>query len=188
MVDTQAEMPRSPWWRTALWAIGPVVLGIGVLVFLISHYSGGSSSNEPLPAAPTQPTGTPVQASLDKEARQVAGKWILTAVARKNTGASWELLDPTYPGKNDYTKASWAKGDIPVIPASFPVTNLEIARFNVTQSFPDQITVEVALIPKRGKPEIFELGLRRRGEGDARRWLVDYWMTRYRPGVRAEPE
>lgn len=172
------------------------MLGVGVVVFLISHYrdSDTPAAKAPLPAAsaadPQANASAPTNITLDKEARTVAAKFILTAVARNNTGASWELLDPTFFGKNEYTKKTWAKGDIPVIPTSFPLTNLEQARFNVTYNAPDQKTVEVLLVPRSGKgePELFEIGLRRRGEGASQRWLVDYWMTRYRAGRLPNPQ
>jgi hypothetical protein len=184
------QFPRTPWWRPLLWAVGPVVLAVGVLVFLIAHYNNdGGSSAKPLPPAPAAPAANKVdQKAFDEEAQQVARRFILTAVARRNTGASWTLLDSEYPGKSEYTKKTWAKGDIPVIPASFPLTNLKEARFRVTESFPKQLTVEVAFFPKNRKPELFVIGLRDRGKGTNRHWLVDYWMTRYVPGVRAEPE
>src|ERR671925_537596 len=178
-------MPKKPLWRTLIWAIGPIVLAIGVIVFIVDHYSepSGSSSNKPLPAM--QPANAPAAnvvnpKAFDQQAREVAGKFLLTAVSRRNTGASWELLDPTFPGKEGYTKATWAKGDIPVIP--FPAASSD-ARFNVTYSSGTQLTVEVALVPKKGKAQVFELGLRKRGT----RWLVDYWMTRYRACVLPDP-
>lgn len=184
-------MPRNPWWRTLLWAAGPIALAIGVIAFLVAHYSEpGGSSNKPLPPLQESagaPAANVVNPKLfDKQAREVAGQFILTAVARRNTGASWELLDPTYPGREGYTKQTWAKGNIPVIP--FPGAGSADARFNVTYSSPKQLTVEVALVPRgKGQPAVFELGLRRRGTGNNQHWLVDYWMTRYRAGVLPDP-
>jgi hypothetical protein len=183
-------MPKNPWWRSLLWAAGPIALAIGVIVFLVDHYSEPSGSNTPPPALqeePNAPAANVVNPKVfDKEARDVAGKFILTAVARKNTGASWALLDPTYPSREGFTKATWAKGDIPVVP--FPGAENADARFNVTYSSPKQLTVEVALVPRgKGEPAVFELGLRRRGTGENQRWLVDYWMTRYRAGVLPDP-
>src|SRR5919108_142338 len=132
-------MPKKPLWRTLIWAIGPIVLAIGVIVFIVDHYSepSGSSSNKPLPAM--QPANAPAAnvvnpKAFDQQAREVAGKFLLTAVSRRNTGASWELLDPTFPGKEGYTKATWAKGDIPVIP--FPAASSD-APLNVAAKFID---------------------------------------------------
>ncbi|HET7857061.1 MAG TPA: hypothetical protein VFL41_11450 [Gaiellaceae bacterium] len=183
-MEGELRTPKNPWWRTLLWAAGPIALAIGVIVFIVAHYSEpGGKSSKPLPALQEEnaPAENVVNPKLfDAQAREVAGKFLVTAVARKNTAASWELLDPTFPGKEGYTKATWAKGDIPVIP--FPAAQAD-ARFNVTYSTPKALTVEVALVPTKGEPAVFELGLRKRGT----RWLVDYWMTRYRPGVLSDP-
>ena len=105
-------MPRTPLWRNVLRYAGPVVLAVGVVVFLVARFTG-NASEKPLPALPnTQVANTADQKALTPEIRQVADKFILTAVARKNVGESWAVLDPTFPGKADFTKASWAKGDI----------------------------------------------------------------------------
>jgi hypothetical protein len=185
-------MPRTPWWKVALWAAGPIVLAIGVIVFFVERSTDdGAKQSSALPALqPEQKLAQPDQKAFTKEAQQVARQWILTAVTRRNVAASWALLDPTYEGKNEFTKQTWAKGDIPVIPLSFPLKNLGQARFRVSYSSPKQLTVEVAFFPTQAgkKPELFEIGLRQRGTESNPRWLVDYWMTRYRPGVRAEPE
>jgi hypothetical protein len=193
VVESQLQLPRTPWWKVVLWAAGPVVLAVGVIVFFVGRATEDSArKTAPLPALPAQPAANePDQKAFTKEAREVARKFILTAVVRKNTGASWELLDPTYPSKGEFTKRTWAQGNIPVIPLSFPLESLSQARFNVRYSSPKQLTVEVAFFPgRRGgrKPELFEIGLRDRGTASKPRWLVDYWMTRYVPGVRAEPE
>jgi hypothetical protein len=189
---SEFQLPRTPWWKVALWAAGPVVLTIGIIVFFVQRSTEDSAKRTTsLPALPAeQKLRQPDQKAFTKEAQQVARKWITTAVVRRNTAASWALLDPTYEGKNEYTRRTWARGDIPVIPLSFPLKNLGQARFRVTYNDPRQLLVEVAFYPAAGKakPELFELGLRQRGTQQNPRWLVDYWMTRYRPGFRAEPE
>jgi hypothetical protein len=134
-----------------------LVLAVGALAFLLVRIAEPGSSDEPPPA---RRSAEPVvdQKAFDTEARQVAGKFILTAVARKNTGASWELLDPTYAGREGFTKQTWAKGEIPVIP--FPGAEQADARFNVTYSSPAQLMVEVAGVAREGRPG----GLRSRSQ------------------------
>lgn len=173
------ESARPPRWRGRLLTAGAVLLAVGGLAFVVARYSEPSSSSEPAPAF-RDTTQVVDQKAFDNEAREVAGDFILTAVARRNTGASWALLDPTFPGREGYTKATWAQGDIPVIP--FPGAERAQARFRVTFASKNQLTVEVALVPRKGEPAIFDLGLRRRGKGANQRWLVDYWMTRYVAG------
>ena len=118
--------------------------------------------------------------SFDRRARLVAEKFILTAVARKNTRASWKLVDLSFPGTSELTKREWATGDIPVVPTSSPITRNAI-RLSVAEvhAHGSKLLLDVVLAPKRKRPEVFEIGLRRHGKGSERRWLVDYWMTRY---------
>lgn len=165
------------------------MLVAGTIVFLIAHYGDPAASNKPLPAMPETPPATPIDQKIDKQARQVAGKFILTAVARKNTGASWELLDPSFPGKAEFTKKTWAKGYIPVVP--YKVSSIAETRFHVAERFPNELTIDVAFIPKKGssaQAEVFKLGLHRRGTGSNQRWLVDYWNAAYTPPIRAIPD
>ena len=103
----------------------------------------------------------------------MAEKFIWTAVARKNIAASWELLDSAFPGKDAFTKKTWAKGRIPVVP--YPASGITDIQFQVGERHPAGLILDVALIPKRGAAGIFRLGLRSRGNGAHQRWLVDYW-------------
>ena len=60
---------------------------------------------------------------------------------------------------------------------------LEAATFRVTESYPDEVYLEVALLPKAGvsiKPQIFQIGLKRIG-GVHVPWRVSYWLPRGRP-------
>lgn len=68
-----------------------------------------------VPAARPKPAVTaerqqPVK--LDPAARQVADKFILTAVARKNLGEAYELTHPDL--RQGLTKQQWLTGNIPV--------------------------------------------------------------------------
>ncbi len=131
-----------------------------------------------LPAAQPKPK----KGAIEPGAREAAGKFILTAVARKDLRASWAVTHPEL--KAGYTLAQWTKGDLPVVP--FPVTAIEEARFRVDESYKDEVMLEVALIPKPGseyEATVFQIGLKATGTGAKRRWLVNYWMPRWGPRV-----
>ncbi len=102
----------------------------------------------------------------------VARKFILTAVRRRHTGDSWPLLAPSM--RHGYTRATWAKGDIPVPP--FPVYT---ARWRIGYSFKQEIEIQVALFAKPQRhirPVVFDLTLRRfKGSGHYR-WLVSSFL------------
>ena len=160
----------------SVFRLGAILVTIGALAFLGGHLRASEDAGNPLPRA-DEPK--PNQ-SFDRRARLVAEKFILTAVARKNTGASWKLVDVSFPGKAELTKREWATGDIPVVPAAAPFTKSAI-RLAVAHVYAhgSELLLNVTLGPRRKRPEAFELGLRRHGKGTERRWLVDYWMTRY---------
>jgi hypothetical protein len=154
------------------------VLALGIVVFAAVHFRNAGTplapvtSNAPL-VIPKKEKTVP----LTREARRVAGRFILTAVARRNLAESWALTDPTL--RQGFTLAQWKSGKIPVVP--YPVASIDEAPFKVDYSYADRALLEIALLPKDGshvKPQLFFLRLRVRGTGHDRRWLVDYWIPR----------
>jgi hypothetical protein len=152
--------------------LGLAVLIVGAITVLASqlrpsHAGGGAR----MPLTNSQAL------AVDPAIRTVATRFILSAVARTDTAASWELLDPTYPGKSGFTKGTWAKGRIPVIQPSFPVTKAGI-QLAVSERTPRNVLLEV-LLTNRGKGQAFELGLKRHRGKAGPQWLVDRWIVRY---------
>jgi hypothetical protein len=138
----------------------------------------------PSPGTPKEARVTNVKGDVVKEDKPhefatravtvltVAKKFILTAVRRRHTADSWPLLAPSM--RRGYTRASWAKGDIPVPP--FPV---DTAKWRVGYSFKKEIELQVALFAKPQqhiRPVVFDLTLRRfKGDGHYR-WLVSSFL------------
>ena len=124
-------------------------------------------------AAPEPPPKPVVPARVDaSKALDVAAAFVMTAVARKNTARSYELVAPSL--REGYTRAEWAKGDIPVQP--FPV---RAAKWQLDYSFENELGLKVALYPIRGsgvRATVFNLDLRAVGKGPNRRWLVESFM------------
>ena len=170
--------------RTAL-RLGAILVTIGALA-LLGIYLRASDGAGDAPAVADEPRANQ---SFDPRARRVAERFILTAVARRNTGASWKLVDLSFPGRAELTKREWATGDIPVVPTSSPITRTAI-RLSVAEvhAHGSELLLDVVLGPKRKRPEVFEIGLRRHGQGAKRHWLVDYWMTRYQRPQPPLPE
>jgi hypothetical protein len=190
-----AAFLRSPWASRLLFWAGGLTLIAGMIVFLVAVFGRGNAEEAtPFRETPqqaqqqlqreAQPDFT--RARVDPKARVVAGKFILTAVARENLAESWKLVHPSL--RQGLTLAQWKTGNIPVAP--YPVHSLEQARFKVDESYPNQVLLEVALIPKKGakiRPQVFDIGLRAVGKGARRHWLVDYWMPVWSPPVPANP-
>ena len=170
----------------ALQLAGSVVL-VAALVFLVVHLTG-TGSDKPLPAVPRVAEPVADQSALTPDVRRVATAFVMTAVARQNTGASWELLDPTYSGKSEYTKATWAKGDIPVVPTGYPFRQEDV-KLSVKGVYPDSILLDALIIPRNhARAKTFDLSLKAHGSGANRGWLVDYWMTNYEAGRKQPPK
>ena len=77
--------------------------------------------------------------------------------------------------------AEWKTGNIAVIP--FPVDQLDYAPFKVDYAHPNDVLMEVALLPKEGsgvKGQMFFIDIKKFGKGDKARWLVDNWVPEAR--------
>jgi hypothetical protein len=163
-------MRRRLAWTGAFFALAGLVAGLIIAL--------------PNPPAPKGARVTNVEGSVVKADKPhefatravpvltVARKFLLTAVRRRHTGDSWPLLAPSM--RRGYTRATWAKGDIPVPP--FPVYT---ARWRVGYSFKKEIELQVALFAKPQqhiRPVVFDLTLRRFKATGHYRWLVSSFL------------
>lgn len=111
-----------------------------------------------------------------KDVLDVASRFLLTAVERKHVEDSWELASPEL--RAGFTKKTWAKGTIPVIPY-YPV---DFVRWRLSYSFEKEVNLLVALFPPRkpGKrrplPTVFNLTLQRFERAGHPRWLVSSFL------------
>ena len=170
---------RVPLWRRALPWVGGLVLVAGAIVALVVFFGNTANpqketfSNQPVVDA-TKPEKT---VKVPREVRQIAQKFITTAVARKNLDDAYDIVGPQI--KQGMTRAEWNTGNIAVIP--FPVDKLDFAPFKVDYAHPGDILMEVALLAKQGsgvKSQIFFINLKKFGKGENARWLVDNWVPR----------
>jgi hypothetical protein len=157
---------------------GILAVGVAVATFVFFGNTGRSleTPHSNVPADIFQPKP---QATVDAAARRVAGRWILTSVARKDLVTGYKLTHPEL--RQGFTEKQWRTGTIPVQP--YPADQLDAATFRVMESYPDEVYLEVALLPKAGvkiKPQIFQIGLKRIG-GVKGPWRVSYWLPRGRP-------
>jgi len=112
------------------------------------------------------------------EILQIAQQFVWTAVRRNHTEQSWDLVCPSL--KEGYTRASWAKGDIPVVP--FPVA---FGRWRVGYSLETEVDLQVALFPpkhSRQRATVFDLTLERCSPKGPNHWLVAQFVPAPGPG------
>lgn len=166
--------------------LGFVILLAGVVVFLANRYSGGPTPSKDLASGKVNQFGelkTPnpkkqieaMNRKLEQPARVVAGKFILTAVQRKNLAQARKYASPTMLGS--VSKADWMKGNLPVVPFPYKLQNVSL---KVDQATPRYALAEVALLPKSNtvKGMIFWIELKKYGKGKAAHWLVESWVPR----------
>jgi hypothetical protein len=155
----------------------------GIVAFSVAWLGdSGMSLESPLSNEPAQVYTPRKHVPLDAEARQIAGRFILTAVARQNLGESYALVHPEL--RQGMSKREWLTGNIPVV--YYPAKQIETATFKVDESYPGEAILEVALLPKdaaKVKPQVFFIGLKKVGNGTAARWRVNYWVPRAAPQI-----
>jgi hypothetical protein len=160
--------------------ISALVFVAGGIAFLIAYVGNTAEprSIEPTGTGRVQDnSGTPPTVPVDPKARVVAGKFIVTAVTRKDLAAAWKITEPGSPLRHGYTYKRWLAGDIPVQP--FPSKAIAGASYRVDQSHPGELTLNVYIFakPKSGvKSQSFLIVLHPHGKGKNKRWLVNYWI------------
>jgi hypothetical protein len=172
---------ESPKNQRRLLLVAAVVLATAVATLLIVFVRNTGDAKETFSDDPANTFQQPKTVNVDPEARRVAGRFILTAVARKQLGASYDLVHPAL--RQGMSRDQWKGGTIPVV--YFPAEDLDFASFKVEYSFPDDVMLEVLLVPnpkENVRPASFFVGLKRVG-GDDGPWKVYYWAPSYRPAV-----
>jgi hypothetical protein len=156
-----------------------LLLVAGVVAALVAWLGDtGTSQETPVSKTPAQVFTQRKQVPLAPEARRVAGRFILTAVARENLGESYALAHAEL--RQGLTRAEWLSGDIPVV--FYPAAAIDTATFKVDESYADEAILQVALVPKPSsdaQPQVFYIGLKK----TAGRWQVHYWVPRGAPGL-----
>ena len=182
MPSLRAVLSSRRFNRALPW-IGATVLAAGGVTFLGVFYGNtGKSLETPAPKRQTIYKPPPKSGKLPQEARQVAARFILTAVARHDLAAAWKISGPQI--RQGLTFREWMSGTIPVVP--YPVTQLDLAPFRVDYAYKNEAQLQVALLPKDGvkmKPQRFVMVLIAVGSGKNRRWLVDLWAPHSPPPV-----
>jgi hypothetical protein len=165
---------RAHRWLFWCGALAIVIAGGAALMFL------GPNKDAPPEVFTDAPvTQEPVlkKVALSQEAREVAGRFILTAVARKHLEEGWRLSGPNLRG--GLSREEWLTGNNPVVP--FPVDALAYAPMKIDESFETSALIEVALLPKKNsgvRSQLFFLALEKVGKGKNAHWVVNNWVPR----------
>ncbi len=176
------KSPRNQ--KILLWASAVVlVAGIGAVLIVFLGNTGHSEA-APFTNKPVQVVKQPKKVPLEKEARAVAGRFILTAVQRKGLPEAWKLVGPGI--RQGLTYKDWLSGTIPVVPFLDPI---KIAPIKVDLSSKNYALLEVILVPKSAKAQstIFTLEVIKVGKGKDAHWVVNSWAPRSHPTIPNNP-
>jgi hypothetical protein len=166
--------------RALPWIAGAVLL-TGVLVFWQTQ-TRSNSTPETFQQGNVRNPSADKAVPLPPQARQIAVKFIKTAVVRKNLREAWKISGPGI--RQDLSLRQWMSGNIPVVP--YPEADLANAPVKVDWSYPNDVSLQVVMQPKKGskeKPQIFYIGLKKFGSGADAKWLVDYWAPYAPPPI-----
>ena len=182
-MSTFASRLSSPRFvRNLTWVSGFVLIA-GVIAFTIAYFGDTAektdvraATNEPAPikAEPTVP--------LDPKARQIAGKFVVTAVTREDLKTAWTLTHPDL--RVGYTYKEWLTGNIPVV--YYPAKSIAGASFKIEESHPREVVLDLLILPKKGAVEgvqAFFVSLKAVGQGKAKRWLVTSFIPHGGPST-----
>jgi hypothetical protein len=164
----------APW-------ISALVLVAGIVTFLLVFFRNTAKPEVSTPLTPAKPSQVAARKNVpvEKQAKVVAGRFILTAVQRKHLAEAWKLAGP--PIRAGITYKEWLKGDIAVVPW---LGQLGQVPLKVDYSYPGEAQFTVILAPKpgtQGKPDTFIMGLKKYGK----QWKVVAWVPYEPPAVRA---
>ena len=169
------------------WLSG-LILVAGIVTFTVVYF--GTNTAKPLPATaapkgPVQVVKPAKSAPVPKEAKLVAGKFILTAVQRKHLERAFPLVTNSI--RQDMTRQEWMTGNIPVVPW---LGRIGVTPLKVDYSHPREVEFTVAILPAKGektKADYFVIVLKKVGSGKRARWLVDQWVPWDAPAIPANP-
>ena len=167
--------------RLAPWIAG-LVLVAGIVTFLLVFFRNTAKPIDSAPATPVtpgKPAATQKNVPVAKEARLVAGRFILTAVQRKHLAEAWKLAAP--PIRAGLTRKQWLTGNIAVVPW---FGKLGPVPLKVDYSYPSEAQFTVILAPKegaKGATDTFIMGLKRYGK----HWKVTAWVPYEPPAIRS---
>ena len=160
------------------------------LVYLGVHLSTpGSAGNANGPyvnndAFYRQPKHVPFTKEDRRAVRKVLARFVSSAVARCNVGASWDVAGPSL--RQGVSRAQWRKGEIPVVP--YPADKHGQGSWNtVDYSYGNRVGLEVMLFPKPHSGYSMASAQTEVVRGHDGRWRVDYWMIEkfHGPGTTA---
>jgi hypothetical protein len=179
--SSRASVSHKPIWRRQqFWRVALPTLSVacavvaGVLVY--NAFVGTSDVHQAAGARTTYPE-PPKQKSVpfDPAAREVARRFILTAVARKHLAEAYAFSGPQI--REGMTLKQWKTGNIAVVP--YKVNDATVANIKIDESHKADAKLEILMSTPKVKAQIFFMDLiKRHGK-----WFVNAWVPRSPPPI-----
>jgi hypothetical protein len=199
-VPTSLSSPRTT--RIIFW-VGIALLIAAVVVFIIkkSQHSAAPATSKgsaadvlnakkllqnPQRQAPV--TTNKQWSQLPASARAAVRTFIVDGAGERNLARAWSVTHPSL--REGFTYNQWVKGS--TLPFQvYPEMSLkEPMSFSVDTWSGNELFADVGIASKyktgRGA-YTFSVGAVKVGKGAKAHWLVNYWMAKYTPPVRADP-
>jgi hypothetical protein len=177
------KSPRSQ--RYLLW-VSAFVLAAGIAAVLVVFLRNtGGSEPEAFSTEPVQTVAKPAKnVPLERAQREIAGRFILTAVQRKDLPGAWKIVGPGI--RQGLTYKDWLTGSIPVVPFLDPI---KLSPIKVDVSNKKYALIEVIILPvsKKVKSQIFLMEMIKVGKGSKSHWVVNSWAPRSVPTIPNNP-
>lgn len=161
------------------------VLGAVAGVFVLIGNTGRSIetpiSDRPAQVA-TEARSVPYRGARRAAAEALVKRFVQTAVLRRNVAASWELAAPEL--RHGFTRAAWAKGNIPVYP--FPAKFFRSLGLRLDYSHPDHLVLDAMVGAKTDSglsAQVFTVELKGFDSSPDHRWRVAAWVPRTQFGA-----
>jgi hypothetical protein len=165
---------RRSAWLAACLAVAGVVAFVGIHFSNTGHKVPQRFTAQKPQLVAKSPKSEVFTAAEQKQVRQVAIRFIESAVFRKNVGDSFAIT--TNGLRQGLSRSAWASGSIPIVP--FPARAVDTVRWRLTYSYADEVGFKVAVYPKSAsgmERQAFDIALENHGNPAEPRWLVSYW-------------
>jgi hypothetical protein len=152
-----------------LWLAG-ALLATGPIAFAVVHFGNTAGAKETFGSKDAVRPQVVKRIPLEQAARKTAGKFILTAVARKHLDQAWKLATQNLRAGLSFRQ--WMTGDIQVPALGVPIDKAAITK--IIYSHAKDAELNIVLLPKPNKQRVGEtlvvMDLKKVGA----HWLVDY--------------
>jgi hypothetical protein len=158
--------------RVATWLpwLAGALLAAGLIAFVIVHFGNTTGPKETFGSQDAVRPRVVKRIALEPAARETAGKFILTAVARKHLDQAWRLATPNLRAGLSFKQ--WMTGDIQVPALGVPIDKAAITK--IIYSHAKNAELNIVLFPKPNNQHVGEtlvvIDLKKVGV----QWLVDY--------------